>query len=184
MRPMATTVPTAVCDIAPNNSEAATVVTASEPRHAADNRHDHGDDAPRDAALRHDLAGQHEERHGQQRKIIQAAEHVGLDGLGRHVGDTVSTATIEVTSRMRKIGKPRMSSNDRQAEKDEIAHRRRPLMRSAGAAGAAGAAPPTHDKPDRDQQPHQGVADRHHRLRDDQRKIRRLAALVEGRKIG
>ncbi len=32
MRPMATTVPTAVCDIAPNNSEAATVVTASEPR--------------------------------------------------------------------------------------------------------------------------------------------------------
>ena len=29
---MATTVPTAVCDIAPNSSDAATVVTASEPR--------------------------------------------------------------------------------------------------------------------------------------------------------
>ena len=32
MRPIATTVPTAVCDIAPNSSDAATVVTASEPR--------------------------------------------------------------------------------------------------------------------------------------------------------
>ena len=32
MRPIATTVPTAVCAIAPNTSEAATVVTASEPR--------------------------------------------------------------------------------------------------------------------------------------------------------
>ena len=32
MRPTATTVPTAVCAIAPNSSEAATVVTASEPR--------------------------------------------------------------------------------------------------------------------------------------------------------
>ena len=32
MRPTATTVPTAVCAIAPNTSEAATVVTASEPR--------------------------------------------------------------------------------------------------------------------------------------------------------
>jgi hypothetical protein len=32
MRPIATTVPTAVCAIAPNTSDAATVVTASEPR--------------------------------------------------------------------------------------------------------------------------------------------------------
>ena len=32
MRPTATTVPTAVCAMAPNTSEAATVVTASEPR--------------------------------------------------------------------------------------------------------------------------------------------------------
>ena len=32
MRPIATTVPTAVCDMAPNSSDAATVVTASEPR--------------------------------------------------------------------------------------------------------------------------------------------------------
>src|ERR1043166_3803543 len=32
MRPTATTVPTAVCAMAPNSSEAATVVTASEPR--------------------------------------------------------------------------------------------------------------------------------------------------------
>ena len=32
MRPMATTVPMAVCDIAPNSSDAATVVTASDPR--------------------------------------------------------------------------------------------------------------------------------------------------------
>ena len=32
MRPTATTVPTAVCAMAPNTSEAANVVTASEPR--------------------------------------------------------------------------------------------------------------------------------------------------------
>ena len=55
--------------------------------HAADDGHDHGDDAPRDAALRHDLAGEHEERHREQRKIVEAAEHVGLDRVGRDVGD-------------------------------------------------------------------------------------------------
>ena len=55
--------------------------------HAADHGHHHGDDPPRNAALRHDLAGQHEEWHSQQRKVVEAAEHIGLDRLGRHVGD-------------------------------------------------------------------------------------------------
>ena len=55
--------------------------------HAADQRH-HPDHHPaRDAALRHDLAGQHEERHRQQREVVEPAEQEGLDGLGRNVGD-------------------------------------------------------------------------------------------------
>ena len=60
---------------------------AERAAHAADQR-DHPDHDPaRDAALRHDLAGQHEERHRQQREIVEAAEQIGLDRLGRHVGD-------------------------------------------------------------------------------------------------
>ena len=55
--------------------------------HAADDRDHPGDHATRDAALRHDLAGENEIRHGQQRKIVEAAEHVGRHRDQRHVGD-------------------------------------------------------------------------------------------------
>jgi hypothetical protein len=53
----------------------------------ADHR-DHPDHDPaRDAALRHDLAGQHEERHREQRQVVEPAEQIGLHGFCRHVGD-------------------------------------------------------------------------------------------------
>ena len=106
--------------------------------HAADDRHDHVDDAPRDAALRHDLAGQHEERNGQQRKIVEAAEHVGLDGVGRNVAGDGQHRDDRGHEQDEKDRKAEDEHDDRQTEKDEIAHRRRLLMRSAGVAGIAG----------------------------------------------
>ena len=57
------------------------------PAYAADDRHHPVDDAIGDAAAAHDLAGQDEERHRQQRKVVEAAEHIGLDDLQRHVSD-------------------------------------------------------------------------------------------------
>lgn len=40
------------------------------------------DDAPRQAARVHQLAGQHEEGHGQQRKAVDAGQHVLRQQLG------------------------------------------------------------------------------------------------------
>ena len=140
MRPMAMTVPTAVCDMAPKSSRRRDRRHRERAAHAADDRHDHGDDAPRDAALRHDLAGQHEERHGEQRKIVEAAEHVGLDGsVGTSA--TVRTATIDVTRRMRKIGKSDQQQHYRQREIDEIGHHRRLVQPCASLGGLAARAP-------------------------------------------
>jgi hypothetical protein len=42
----------------------------------ADQRHGEVHDAPGQAAGVHDLAGQHEEGHGQQRKAVGAVDHV------------------------------------------------------------------------------------------------------------
>jgi hypothetical protein len=42
----------------------------------ADHRERHVDDAPRQAAGVHDLAGQHEEGHGQQREAVGAVDQV------------------------------------------------------------------------------------------------------------
>ena len=153
------------------------------PAHAADDGHDHGNDAPRDTALRHDLAGEHEERNGQQRKIIEAAEHVGLHGVGRDIAGDGQHRDDRGHEQDEKNREADGQENDRQPEKDEIAHRRRLSMRSVGAASAASPAPPTDDEPHRHQERHQRVADRHHRLRDNERKIRRLAALVERREV-
>ena len=53
--------------------------------HPADDRDHPGDDASGDAAAAHNLAGKHEERHREQRKIVEAAEHIGLNRLHRHM---------------------------------------------------------------------------------------------------
>ena len=55
--------------------------------HPADDRDYPGDDASGDAAAAHNLAGKHEERHREQRKIVEAAEHIGLNRLHRHMRD-------------------------------------------------------------------------------------------------
>jgi hypothetical protein len=101
--------------MAPNSSERAA--------HAADDRHHHGDDAARDAALRHDLAGEHEERHRKQRKIIEAAEHIGLDRLGRHVGDG-QDRDQRSHQQNEKNRESDHQQDHRQREVDEIGHRR------------------------------------------------------------
>src|ERR1700727_2551689 len=90
---------------------------------------------------------------------------------------TVNTATIEVTSRMRKIGKPRTRRMTGSPKYMKYAMAPR-LVRAVGALRAG-----SHEKAQRDQHRHQRVADRNHRLRDDQREIRRLAALVELRQL-
>src|SRR6266581_2437813 len=64
-----------------------TPLQLSPRRHAADDGHYHGYDAPRDPALRYDLASKHEKRHREQRKVIETPEHIGLDGLGWYVRD-------------------------------------------------------------------------------------------------
>jgi hypothetical protein len=83
MRPTATTVPTARAEHLGSGNRRHRERAA----HPADQR-DHPDHhPPRDSALRHDLAGQYEERHCQQRKVVEAAEQEGLHRLGRNVGD-------------------------------------------------------------------------------------------------
>jgi hypothetical protein len=52
---------------------------------AAGERRDPDDDALGDAALAHDLAGEDEEGNREQRKVVEAAEHVGLDRGERRV---------------------------------------------------------------------------------------------------
>ena len=76
--------------------------------HPADDRDYPGDDASGDAAAAHNLAGKHEERHREQRKIVEAAEHIGLNRLHRHMRDQ-QIAASEVSTRTTKIGKPRTS---------------------------------------------------------------------------
>ena len=52
---------------------------------ASGQRRDPDDDPLGDAALPHDLAGENEEGNGEERKVVEASEHVGLDRRERYV---------------------------------------------------------------------------------------------------
>src|SRR5215831_10897649 len=86
---------------------------------AAGERRHPDDDAPRDAALAHDLAGEYEERDRQQRKAVEAAEHVGLDGGERNVDDEQDGG--ERGNQENEIDRQADAQQDhRQDEEDEI----------------------------------------------------------------
>ena len=71
----------------------------------ADQRQREVDDAPRQAADVHDLAGQHEERHRQQREAVGAVDHVLRQDLGvEHV--QVHISATPQTSSANAIGMP------------------------------------------------------------------------------
>ncbi len=69
-----------------------------------------------DTALRHDLAGQHEERHRQQREVVEGAEQGGLNRLGRHAGDEQHGHQ----ARDQQNEKDRQPKNEKDRGKDEI----------------------------------------------------------------
>ena len=122
---MAATQPTLDPDIEPNNSEDATAASASEPPHPADDRQCPFDQPAGDAAAPHDLAGEDEQRHRQQRKIVEAAEQRDVhrvhradvhgddaDGSGRNQGDEDRNAEAE--------------QDNRQDDENESSHSTRP----------------------------------------------------------
>src|ERR1700736_1510293 len=148
--------------------------------HAADERDDPDHHPPRNSALRHDLAREHEERHRQQRKIVEAAENVGLDGLGRDVGDEQHHhQTGHQQDEENRHAKD--EQHRRQHEIGEDVHHRCPRHSRAVLSMLVFGCrlPGAREQTQGNEQAHDGESDRHERLRNDQRKISGLAALVE-----
>ena len=77
--PMATAVATAAPEIAAKMAQARIVASPSPPRMCPNSSAGEAHQVRRDAALVHEVSGQHEERDGEQREGRQAAE----DGLNQ-----------------------------------------------------------------------------------------------------
>src|SRR6516225_1161432 len=146
----------------------------------ADHRHYHRDNPARDATLRHDFTGENEKRHGEQWKVVQAAEHVGLNDLGRDVGNS-ENCDDRGDEQNKENWKTEDKKRYRQTKEDDIGHCRGSLTRCLGAVSRAAAR--LREKADCDHQSHQTVTDRYHRLRNEEWKVRRLAPLVEGSEL-